>query len=256
MPEEEKTPGKTVVKKAFSVAGLIVGVSSLALVFVGGDIAKHIYPDPPAPPLLTRRDMTPINEGEIRDAVVDFAAEVAAESSRKVADATVETGKKTARGIWSRVKRLTGEEDAESATEGETEAGSAVEISGDDNILTAEEDEGQLANEPTETKADLSAEAPPEKGGKLGWRDVTVNIINPGSPEQKRLVGWFEKATLLGGLAALLLGMVGWIRHEDQRICVCAGFVGVLAMAWVYIMMAIGIAIVAVILGPILSALN
>ena len=242
-------------KSVCSLIGLIVALLALAFIFVEEDIAKSIYPDPPPSPLFTRKDMSPIEEGEMKDAVVEFAADIASSSSRKLADATVETGKKTARGLWDKVKGLAGEE---APAEGDTADADGKTVS---EARNAGEEAGTAVKEPKQAEtpgAAVSAPAIPdsEKKEGLSWRDVKINIGSSVPAEQKRLRELFGKATVLGGLAALALAMAGWIRREDQRICICAGIAGVLAMAWVYLMTAIAIAIVAVILGPVISAFN
>lgn len=237
-------------RPVFSFMGLVVGILSFVLLFTGEDIAKSIYPAPPPPALLTRKDMTPLAEGEIKDAVVDFAAEVTAESSRKIAAATAETGRKTARRIWDTVKGWTGgdgEDSEESSSVPQPEAVAAPETSGEKT------DEKDGANGVADLAPSGSEEAAEAATAGLRWRDVKINLIDPGSPDQKWLVGIFEKSILLGGLAALVLAMAGWIRRENQRMCICAGIVGLLAMAWAYVMATIAVVIVGAILGPFIN---
>jgi hypothetical protein len=58
------------------------------------------------------------------------------------------------------------------------------------------------------------------------------------------------------GLIGSLSGTAGWIRREDSRMAVSAITVGALAVAWVYIMAALVIALVIVILLMLDGALG
>ena len=58
------------------------------------------------------------------------------------------------------------------------------------------------------------------------------------------------------GLIGSLSGTAGWIRREDSRMAMSAITVGALAVAWVYIMAAVVIALVVVILLMLDGALG
>jgi len=59
-----------------------------------------------------------------------------------------------------------------------------------------------------------------------------------------------------GFAAAVLLGCVGWLRGEDLRFDGSAVSIGLLALAWQQILIAIGVGIVVLLFGSILSALG
>ena len=51
------------------------------------------------------------------------------------------------------------------------------------------------------------------------------------------------------GFLAFLFGVVSWVRKENHRISALAGALGAVAVAWEYVVIGIGIAVVVLILG-------
>lgn len=216
-------------KNILSGLGFLIASLAMAFILAGDYLAEGIYPDSPPLPFLTTQDNRPLSEEEFKEAMFDFASETASSTSRRMADATVGAGKEMAGRLWSRVKEVTvgtapdtvaEEEDAAARTEGEETTGTEDKVENDDRNVSE--------NMPVEPENR-------EKGG-FGWWDVKVNLRDPESPEQVHLKKIIGLATMLAGSAGLLLGMLGWTRRENGRMCLCSSLVGLLVTGWVYFM--------------------
>ena len=53
------------------------------------------------------------------------------------------------------------------------------------------------------------------------------------------------------GFLAIVLGVVSWVRKENHRISSAAAALGILVVAWEYVLIAAGVAIVILILGSL-----
>ena len=84
------------------------------------------------------------------------------------------------------------------------------------------------------------------------------------SPAHQDAVSWrrpsfaaaLRFAALGGGFAAVLLGCVGWLRGEDLRFDGSAVSIGLIALAWQQILIAIGVAVAVLLFGALISALG
>lgn len=210
---------------SLSIAGFITGLLSMVLIFAGEPIAERIHPDPILP-LLTKRDNTPLSQDELKSALVDFASEAAERASQRVSESTVSSGKQAARDLWDRVKRIASDE-ADGTPSGEEKGTEAEAEKQDAAPITTQ----NVGNE------------------DAAWRNIKINMINPPSPEKKRLVLYLGAAAVAGGMLAFALGLAGWIRREDQRICLCSSFVGLVALSWVYLMSLLAKTAISILLG-------
>ena len=85
---------------------------------------------------------------------------------------------------------------------------------------------------------------------------VKVELPPPARPPVWPWALYLSVAATSLGLIGSLSGTAGWIRREDSRMAVSAITVGALAVAWVYIMAALVIALVIVILLVLDGALG
>ena len=107
---------------------------------------------------------------------------------------------------------------------------------------------------PPKDAADVVVEAGKKLAGKLVQK---VKRAQPAPPPNR--VSWptvFAIAAASAGLAGVGLGAVSWIRREDHRLSAAAVAVGLLAVAWHYIVAAIVVAVVLAVLALILSAVG
>jgi hypothetical protein len=172
MPGNRARKKRVVKTMTFSLIGAIVGIFSLALVFVGNGMAKIVYPDPPPTPLSS--------PDEIRDAIVDYAVKTVGSTSLQFAGETADGGKQTVTQAWDTVKGLAGKSP--------------------------------------------KAEADPEE-----------TIPQEASPDQEWLKGVFSNTALVGGWLALVLASAGCLQREDQRVCVCAAVIAIVATIIAYV---------------------
>lgn len=77
----------------------------------------------------------------------------------------------------------------------------------------------------------------------------------PASRRMSRL-GTAHIAAAGGGLLAVLLAAVSWVRHEDHRVSIAAAVLGVAALTWKYVVVGIVIAVVLFVLALIGGALG
>lgn len=53
------------------------------------------------------------------------------------------------------------------------------------------------------------------------------------------------------GFLAIVLGVVSWIRKENHRVSSTAAALGIIVVAWEYVLIAVGVAIIILILGSL-----
>lgn len=113
---------------------------------------------------------------------------------------------------------------------------------------------------PPQKLSDTLAEAGEKFVGRMIDRVRGKKTASPAElPPQPQPIPWTRyfalTATALGLLGAVL-GTASWIRREDHRLAASAILAGALAVAWIYIVAALVIALVIVFLLLLLGALN
>lgn len=136
-------------------------------------------------------------------------------------------------------------------------------------------DYGEAAEKASEFIADVAAktgrklaDAAKKKAGALLSRDKKADAAGTeAAPEdiaaaaktktvkhaevspRERAFSLFRFAGVGTGILAMFLGLFGWVRGEDHRAALSASAMGFLAMAWVYIVAAIAIAVLIAVVG-------
>lgn len=145
---------------------------------------------------------------------IDYA-EAADKASDFIADVAVKTGRKISDAIWNRVKKPFSRAD-------EGKGGSEALPK---SVETAESTE----------IAELAGAAP----------------TAPAVSRRERMSSLFRFAGMGGGISALFLGFVGWVKGEDHRAAVAASVMGLIAMAWLQIIVALALIAFAVIAASV-----
>lgn len=102
--------------------------------------------------------------------------------------------------------------------------------------------------EPVPESAEVrEADKSPEPVATAAAKAKTSAEVSP----RERAFSIFRFVGMGGGIFALFLGLFGWVRGEDHRAAIAASAMGFLAMAWVYVIAALALAIIVLILGSI-----
>ena len=66
--------------------------------------------------------------------------------------------------------------------------------------------------------------------------------------EQSKQMDWVMATQYSLGFIAIILGVFSWVRKENHRISAVAASLGIVAIAWEYVLMAVGFAVLIMIL--------
>lgn len=276
--DAEKKKGKW----ALSITGIVLGLLAVIASVAGEKITLWMYSEPP-PALLQRADGQPATSEDLKEAVSDYAHDVYVKTSRKLKESGEADVAKLARESYAKGKEKlkgwsslldgddTGDaaEDAPPASEppaGTTAPADAVDA---EDVRPGEAADGETAmegpeagnadlespaasvqpvNDVADAEAQIDSEAEPEpRWTGLGSRFKTN--FSGRSDRQKNLLGIFDNFGLYGGVVAIVFGVLGWVRKENFRLCLAAGIFGGIAIIWMHLAMALGIAIAIVILS-------
>lgn len=106
-------------------------------------------------------------------------------------------------------------------------------------------DGGEEAATPGPSEA---AEAPaPAEEPAIAAAATPAPRVSP----RERAFSAFRFVGMGGGIFALFLGLSAWVRGEDHRAAAAASVMGFFAMAWVYIIAAIALIVIASIIGAV-----
>lgn len=200
--------------------GVALGILSLVCAVAGERLVTLVFPDPP-PPILQNKDSGPLTAADMAAAAAEYAGYWKGELSRRLeekgyGDETKcfeDAYESSARRLRRWVKMAYGEE----AADEDAESG----VSRDDR-------------EPSSPASGVGV-GEADVGGGASWRGwsghVTVDFSGR-TERQKWLAGVFRDVGLFGGIAALVLGVLAWVRREDSRAAVAAGILGGLGMLW------------------------
>lgn len=83
------------------------------------------------------------------------------------------------------------------------------------------------------------SEAVFEKGAELLGVEV----------EKKRKTDWVTMTLYVLGFIAIVLGVFSWVKNENHRVSAAAAALGVIAVAWEYVLIGVVVAIIMLIAG-------
>ncbi len=195
----------------FGIAGLVIGAVSLVLAIVPASMEEAEERDRNAVP--SPPEITVTTTGPAL--------------SERAADFLVETGEHVADKVADKIKNRLFGSDEERATPDTQPA------SHDGSAFAADSDRSRP--NPDHENSEPASELAEESSAK----------------PQRSWAGMLHIGATGGGVLAALLAASSWIRREDLRISLVAAILGVLALAWQYIVMGIVIGVALAVLAAI-----